>query len=733
MHFKGSSFTRTGKFLALSALLLLVATVSLRCYQIANEFLGSIKPQIEQALGDTLGLNTKIDSLELSFFPKLGLVANGLSLISKASHKYPIKIATVLLRVDYRSLLKRQLKVRTLIVEQVEWKFHQQKTAKTLYLKRFQSNLDYDNNNIIFRLPSLSGNLDKLPFGLKANLIRVDSAGRIVDFSKLIFKSSGTQLQCSGSLHDWLIPGKIQISSGKINLAKLVSRLRGFDLGFSPPYFEQGELTFALNYNGRDKGNTKIDGQASLSNLTNSSKGLKLVKLDLQKLKLSMDNRGSWKLRGHAALQDFIIKDSRDTYQVKHSKGKFLLTQKDNNPLQLEGDLLVDDFAFADDDTKISNVSATISKLVATISAQQDVLVTLQLSGNDLNLVHEKINISGLDGLSAPIRIVVPAQGGYSVSGPVSISKARIFTVGYDFQAVSGQVDMLVSSPLKHFTSNDVSAELQNHKFSLKTDFKMKNDAYILGETSLDIPPAKVSLEGKITRDSERAFSAQVDGQDLKPATLLPLLLNKNESDFQGTVKSLNLDLDGNMNNPVDSLTGNGAVLITEPLSRKFNLTLLVANAISNVPVIGGIIVPDHLMTSDSEQSAKASFTIGQRKIQTADLYVKRDRYTLYGEGSVDFDLNVDGKTSVVFLRETFSGFGGRFNALAKLLGRIGKIEIPLFVEGTFPDLSITPDTPTFLRDNSGLTLLKETLVTTRDVGSKVGDFVSKPFEKKID
>ena len=55
-------------------------------------------------------------------------------------------------------------------------------------------------------------------------------------------------------------------------------------------------------------------------------------------------------------------------------------------------------------------------------------------------------------------------------------------------------------------------------------------------------------------------------------------------------------------------------------------------------------------------------------------------------------------------------------------------MEIPIFIKGKIPDISITPDLVTLARDNSGITLVGDVLGKTVQAGRAVTDFVLSPF-----
>lgn len=802
MKLKSSIFRRPVRLTALVVLLVITSFVVVRAWRFTQVFLDSLRPKVERALTEVLGLTVEISDLNFAFFPLLGLSASNISLISDESCTAAIKADKIILRFDYAALLRRELRVSMIKIDspaaeisltagKITWgqspltslpisdsdkpscpvrkplqsnlkaddnahkkevasgpfyfsvaieaiaitnaklKVHQPGSMQELILNEFTADLHLSNNILNISSPSVDGLLDQAPIDFKALLVKVNTKTKLIQIKDAELNLGKLHLKCSGALQDWFRPRSLQLSSRLIDIKQLVSLLDIYYSSLNLPHFKDGQLTFALNLSTARKGGAVIDGQISLTNIDMPSLELKLSKFGLKQFQLELERDSKWSFDTSFDLRDFKIKDRVDSYQLASGSGKFVLTRDETGRLGGNGNLEAKAFGFNDGTTKITNADATLSKIDTVVSPKGDVLVTVDLSGQDLDLDHERVTIRGFSDLVASLEINVPAQGGYSVSGPVSIDKANITTLKRNFKAVSGNVQMLVSKPLKHFVSNNITAQLMGQNLSLETDFSMKKEAYLFKSTSLKIPPAILDVSGILERNSGRAFSFELSGQNLEPAELASLIQPGEKTDFQGMIKSLNLNLSGDMHSPVDSLSGQGDILVTEPLSKEFNLSVSIANAISKLPVIGNTIVPNHLKEDDSEQSAQATFTVAKRQIHTSDLLIKRDRFTLYGQGNIDFDFEVDAKASVVFLRETFGGFGGDFEPFSTLLGRLGKIEIPLFVQGTFPDLALTPDTVTFVKDNSGLTLLHEALGTTKDIGTGMGKIITSPFRRE--
>ncbi|NLF24965.1 MAG: hypothetical protein GX589_04815 [Deltaproteobacteria bacterium] len=628
------------------------------------------------------------------------------------------------------SPLDFSIAVETVTLSRAKLELLQSGRKYELFLEEFRTDLDWDDETLTLNAPTLSGKLDQNPLNFNASRLELNVQTKMVAIKNAELKLNKFQLRADAQLRNWCEPERGQISSTSIDLPQLSSLINRYSPKSAISSIKTGKLAFDLNFSGGPQADL-LTGKLSLTDFNLPSYPLTLRSLALDKFSLRVPSNGAWSLDTPLRLQNFTIKDLKDAYQLERGSGSISIKMAPNKQLNATGNLALKGFGFNDGTTKITNIDADLSKIAASVSPQGSITVTLDLAGKSLDLDHDAVTIRGFSSLKAPLKIEVPAHGGYLISGPVSVSGAKITTLKRDFRDVSANVGMLISKPLRRFTSQNLSAELMGRRLALKTDFSMEPNAYVLGASSISMPPAVLNLSGKIDRDSARTFAVELAGEDLLPAELTPLILPEQKEQFEGTIKSLNAKLTGTMHNPLDSLSGEGDFLITKPIATRFDLTASIIDAVSMLPVIGGVITPSRLKEPDNVHRTRADFAVSKRLVTISNLKMERKRFTLYGKGTVDFDLKVNAKGSVVFLRETFGGFSGGFEAFGELLGRVGKIEVPLFARGTYPDISVTPDTVTFLKDNSGLTLMGKTLGAAKDVGVGVGRFITRPFRGK--
>ena len=619
------------------------------------------------------------------------------------------------------------LAIETIAVRDARLELHQGDIRHKLLLNELQADLDFSQDSLTLTSPALRGSFDQKPLDFKAETIDVHYKTGIVEFKRAESGFGKLRLTADGTLHEWFKPKKLRAASSSVDLSHLHTAIAlhgGVDL----PLLSKGSASFDINLSTDSLSQMSLTGRAAVTAMNLPAYHLSLDALSLEKFSLKISPNGEFALEAPLKLQGFALKDAADAYQVGSCAGTLSIRRDQSRRMKASGALSVTAFGFDDGTSKITEASADLSNITADISPALDVKVVLNTTGHSFNLDHEAVKIRGFSALKAPLKIEVPSKGGYSVSGPVSVLDASINTLNRDFSKVSADVQILVSGPLRRFSSGNLSATVAGRRVSAQSDFSMESSAFILKDSSLTIAPSTVKVHGRIDRNAARSFSLGLSGRDLMPGEIMPLVFPEKKDSMEGAVKSLELDLAGNLHHPLDSLAGKGSILITQPITKGFDLTAAVANAISVLPIIGSRIVPDKFKEEQSEHSAQASFTVSNRTVSSNDLVIKRSRFTLYAQGKINFNLELDAKGSVVFMQETFGSFGGGFESFGALLGRVGKIEVPLFIKGAYPNFSLTPDTVTFLKDNSGLTLLGDTLGAARDVGLGVGRIITSPF-----
>jgi hypothetical protein len=214
-------------------------------------------------------------------------------------------------------------------------------------------------------------------------------------------------------------------------------------------------------------------------------------------------------------------------------------------------------------------------------------------------------------------------------------------------------------------------------------------------------------------------------------SSLAAVILARHENPFDGQIRSLSVAVRGSFAELLTSLRGEGDFKLMSTRVRGFDLTRALADALSSIPIANLTLAKEKLSDEGFDKAAEGVFTIADEKLHFSSLTFYRHQYTLAATGTYSFSKFLDLKGAVTFMKQTLTSLGGGFERLGSLLGRVGKVEIPVFIRGQVPNISVVPDVVTLVKDNSGLTLVGNVLGSTLDAGRSVAGFVLSPFESK--
>jgi hypothetical protein len=545
--------------------------------------------------------------------------------------------------------------------------------------------------------------------------------------------------------------GKLVLSSPAISASidsipfALSAVAANWDLNTNTFCVEQGlaninkqTLKFSRNISAQtQQQEIKLEANAvELSQLTPIVKllGLKVPEISSGKVDISMEfhfpNKDAIEAKGRLMLRDLSIIDGLDSYSAEKAFGP-IQYRKEKTSEVVSGELTFSGFGFNDGHTEVKNVSAQLLNLKTTFGDRQDLKLFTNLNGTSVEVVTSDVEVKRFNKVNIPITVELKRKGGYSVSGLLTAAEGQVVLFGKDLQQLQGATKIFISTPLKEFSIQNLSANLLGKSLSMDGIFRMNSAAYLLKGIKTKINKGHADLEASIQRDSNKSFSSSIAIGDMQLADMLTIVQGTEDNAVEGRIRSLKTELHGSLNNPAQSLHGKGSVYVLGSKMKSFNLTRAIGSALSMIPFQNLRLSTDKLEKDTNTQRAEADFVIANQLISSAKVVLYSSNYTLIASGAIGFDLQLDFKAALIFAEKSLQSLGGGFDKLGKLFGRIGKVEIPLFIKGKFPNVSVSPDLVTLARNNSGITLAGEMISATQGAGRAVGDFVSSPFRSK--
>ncbi len=729
----------------LSSLVLLLLAAGVFLWFQRDALVRRYTPAIEAELGKHLRSNVRVAGLVIDFFPSLGAIATGV-VITPHGACGQITASSAELRVDLSALVAGRYVINSLsfsgVNADLSWSegdvsvgaqsdgtcaLEGERSAQTapppsssseqqggesfsLELKDFALR-DAD---IVVRTPrphhvqisqlvgvaSLSEGvlslgqplvqteIDGVSVDLSAQSIEVDVAQEVFDVREGEFSVGGEKVTFSGHYG----PGP-QLTAGKLaaksldlrNLAAL-TRPMGIDLSILR------------------SGRVSVSSDVSFS----SNAGFALRTADLQASQLSVEGRGS-------------------SYQASSVRGPVqcaVSAQKTD----CSADLKVADLRFERGDIALSNVSGRLEKLEVVAQSRGGTRVSGLLTSSSAHFKSPTVEVRRIVSLSTPLQLFISDKGEYTVEGEVTGHGIDVQVADREILQVGGAVHMSLSSAGDSFSTSSLSASIMGHAVTVAGVFASSREAYSFRDLKANIGGGEVSLVGEIRRTPELPFSARLTVNNATVSTVATVILARQENPFDGQIRNMSLSLNGSLHRLPSSLTGAGNFKLMSTRIKGFDLTRALADAISTIPIANLALSKEKLTDDGLDKAGEATFTIADEKMLFSSLTFYRQQYTLQATGSYSFSKMVDLTGQVIFMKETLNSLGGGFDKLGALLGRVGKVEIPIFIRGQVPNISVVPDVVTLLKDNSGLTLAGNVLGATVDAGRSVADFVLSPF-----
>lgn len=241
-------------------------------------------------------------------------------------------------------------------------------------------------------------------------------------------------------------------------------------------------------------------------------------------------------------------------------------------------------------------------------------------------------------------------------------------------------------------------------------DFKNLQTAVSLADNVLTVNSLKLqALDGTISgngrygfAETAHRFTSDLQIQNLK----LKELLTSMDSAYAGRIRGkTNLDINvsgrgDKWENIKSTLEGQGKAEVVNGAVLDINIAEQALSGITGLPGLTGFIsprirnkYPEIFATRDTKfDKFEIPFTLGDGKIQTDDLLISANDYTITGEGLIDFDKGVD-LDSVLTLSDKLSKDITQDVEAAKfIVNPKGRLEIPFILSGTLPEVKPKPD-----------------------------------------
>jgi len=354
----------------------------------------------------------------------------------------------------------------------------------------------------------------------------------------------------------------------------------------------------------------------------------------------------------------------------------------------------------------------------------------------------------GLAGSVNPNLTLALTPTGYTADGTVGLSGVTAGIEGLvTLSKFTGSLTVDADETLQSLAAQGMTAEINGAPLSIDLGSKLTTETGKIDPLHVKGFGGAVDLTtGLNLTEDPMPFTSGLTLEGMLLEQLVPAFAPDMPLNLTGTLKTVKGDVAGTLDeNLMPSLTGTLEMAMVDGLIKDVNLGSEVLGAVNNIPFVSGALislVPDSLRTFLEKpytvlESVSANFAIADEQMQTENLQVVSDFFTLDAKGSIGFDTNLD-LDAVIYFNETFSsGMVATTKELDVLLDDQGRMAFPVKITGVPPELSVKPDVSDILQNavkNEATKAVTDALgVDESDsgVGGLIEGTVNKFFKKK--
>jgi hypothetical protein len=458
-------------------------------------------------------------------------------------------------------------------------------------------------------------------------------------------------------------------------------------------------------------GSMDIDAGTVTANVTGAKVGIGIIQqilgtsglagtADLQAT-LTIDEQ-SFRATGTAGVTNAqAIGSTGERYGVGSLSGPFSLTTITGQGTKVQSDKInVQGFSYGDPNVTLSHVNGTLSAVSGTIAENGAASFTVAVKSTGLDLSSGPFLIKKISSVDAPLTITIPAQSGYSVTGPVKATGVDMAFHGRPMIGSSGSVDMIVSNTTLRFTSPNIKTESNGVPVALSGTVDITNDAYKVSNITGSVAGGSLAATLNIQRAAGQDVESEILAKGLDISTVKALALGNTKEAFSGHVTHLSVKAKAKKSDLLASAHGEGVIEITDGTVRNATYDKKVVGLIKAIPVVGEAVSFTSTATNASTYQMQgamlkeltADFTIGGGKFSSKNIKGQGRFTTIQASGDLSFDGALNVTASAVYLEQNLKALAGPITPLGSLFGTIGKIEIPLLITGSVNNPQVNAD-----------------------------------------
>jgi hypothetical protein len=347
------------------------------------------------------------------------------------------------------------------------------------------------------------------------------------------------------------------------------------------------------------------------------------------------------------------------------------------------------------------------------------------------------INDLGIKGLCRPdLTVAWTPEGAYRANGTVGISEASWTVADIPLTKMEGTLRLDATDKGAKVTTNDTKGLLRDAPFTLAVDSGLKDKKAGLETVTAKIFGGTGTLNTSIELEGDMPFKTKLSLNDMKIEQALPALLPDNTSNINGTIKEMSGDITGTFNDKLmPSIKGNAKMHLADGLIKDVNLGKEVLGGVTEIPFVQGTLlnaVPEGMRNLISKphtalESMTATYAIANEQLNTEDLHIQSDYFTMDAKGTIGFDTKLDLAAMIYFNKDFSGGMATMVKEIGVLFDDQGRLAFPVKIKGIPPNLTVLPDVGDLIkRAATGVVKQEVQKQVEKAVGGEVGGLVNK-------
>jgi uncharacterized protein involved in outer membrane biogenesis len=466
-----------------------------------------------------------------------------------------------------------------------------------------------------------------------------------------------------------------------------------------------------------DSSSLSLSGSMNLStgSITASLKGSKVGLSGLQQLIGAKALSGTADLQATVTLDETsmqiggtlglsggrITASTGESYGVTSLTGPFSLQRTKGQAMAIQSAALaVQGFSYTDPNVSLNHLNGTLSNITGSIGDDGATTFTVVVHGTNLDLSSGPFIIKKIGNVDAPLTIKVPVGPGYSVIGPVKAAGVDMTFHGRPFAGTSGSVDMLVSNAVLRFITKGIQTQSNGIPVSVSGTVEINDSSYSIQNLVGQLAGGSLASDVTIQRFPKNQVQAEVLAKGLDVSAVKSLFSGDPKASFSGRIDHLSVKATARKDDLLSSATGEGVIEITDGSVARAQFDRRVVGLIKAIPVVGEAVSFTSNATDSSTYEMQggmmkeltADFTLGSGRVNSKNIKAQGKFSNLIGSGDIKFNGDLNITASAVYLEQNLRALAGPIQPLGALFGTIGKIEIPLLIQGSIGSPKISAD-----------------------------------------